>query len=400
MKKNQTSQIVPQTQSEAFDPDFTAPAFFDELITPNAHECSAFFLSLAAMLDGYDVRFLRNKKEAGLTFRTLAPEVAAAEFIEISSGSVKRYFQGSQCSQISHPALMATKDKLWTKKLLHIKGINTPVGGDVSVQNMTVLQALANAGVRRFLVKPVEGSLAAGIAANLSAQQAAAHVRRNPKERFIVEQQIYGTEYRTFVVGGKLVGANRRDHQHVIGDGIQTIRQLLEMRSNDRLRNPFFCNRGVDWPQAEIAMMQAGDTLDRLAAVGEKVMLVTRLTANNADNIVGSLDDLPPSVAQTCVKAAKVLGSPILSFDCIVDGKGETFILEANAKTMIRTLVLPHPTGRWSLDIPRAIIAQFLPKPKQPRRVIIGYRFAELRAEVFREGRTKPVNALDFATIC
>jgi cyanophycin synthetase len=399
MNTSETLESSSATAKRGFVPNFTDPAFFDEISNLRHHETSSYLLTLAAMLDGYDVRFLRTKQEANLTFRTLSPNVTDAEFFEVSAGPTKRFFQGSLCSLISSTATDAARNKMATKKLLHIKGVNTPVGGEVTPQNLKVLQAMANAGVNLFLLKPVEGSLSRGIASNLTAAAAAAHVRRYPEQNFIVEQQIIGREIRTFVAGGKVIAAYVRIPQHVIGDGKRTSRQLLEQRTDDRKINPQFCNKEIDIAQAEIAVFHRGDTLDRIPKIGEKVMLITRLVSSAADDRPDCLDQLPASAVKTCTEAAKALGAPVLSFDCIIDRAGQTYILEANTKTMFSALCFPHPTGRWTLDVPRAILQQFLPKPKLPKRVITGYRFSDLRAEIFREGRRKPVNALDFVDL-
>jgi D-alanine-D-alanine ligase-like ATP-grasp enzyme len=384
---------------DGYVPDFSQPAFYDEILELTDHEGTAYFMILAALLDGYDVRFFRTIKEANVPEGRLSPEVRDAQFFEVSSGGIKRYFQGSFCSEIGIIAADDTRDKFKTKQLLHRVNVNTPIGGTASPNDLSLIQKMAAGGVKKFHLKPVGGSRARGVVANLTAQGAAEHIRKNPHVSFIVEQQIIGPEIRTVVVGDKVVAAFCREPQHVVGNGKQTIRALLYKRRDDRKVNPLFARRVIDEGQAEMALVQRGDTLDRIPAAGEKVLLFTNLKASASDNLPDCLDKLPLSTIEASIKAAKALNCPVAAFDCIVDRSGQTFILEANAKAMFGYLCLPHPTGRWNLRVPRAILARFLPKPKHPKRMITKIRFAELRAEVFREGRKEPVNAMDFVDL-
>jgi D-alanine-D-alanine ligase-like ATP-grasp enzyme len=384
---------------DGYMPDMTLPAFYDECIELGDHEVTAYFMMMAALLDGYDVRFFRTIQEAGVPEGRLAPDVRDAQFFEISSGPIKRYFQGSFCSAISTLTADDTRDKFKTKQLLHRVNVSTPVGGTATPNDLSLIQKMAAGGVKKFHLKPVGGSRSRGVVANLTAEGAVKHIRDNPQVSFIVEQQIIGPEIRTVVVGDKVVAAFCREPQHVVGDGQKTIRALLFKRRDDRKINPLFARRVIDEGQAEMALVSRGDRFDRIPALGEKVMLFTHLKASASDNLPDCLEKLPLSTIESSIRAAKALNSPVLAFDCIVDRAGETFILEANAKAMFGYLCMPHPKGRWNLRVPRAIISHFLPKPKHPKRMITRIRFAEMRAEIFREGRKAPVNALDFVDL-
>jgi cyanophycin synthetase len=44
----------------------------------------------------------------------------------------------------------------------------------------------------------------------------------------MVERFVPGHDFRLLVVGNKLVAAARRDPPHVIGDGVHTVRELVD----------------------------------------------------------------------------------------------------------------------------------------------------------------------------
>jgi hypothetical protein len=66
---------------------------------------------------------------------------------------------------------------------------------------------------------------------------------------------------------------------------------------------------------------------------------------------------------------------------------------------MISLHCFPHPLGNWNLEVPRGIIRNFLPVRNVAPRVLTGFDYHAMTAELFREGRAYGgVNAADFAT--
>src|SRR5205807_1461538 len=89
------------------------------------------------------------------------------------------------------------------------------------------------------VVKPQFGSQGRGVATNLSTceqvKTAYANARANWPE-IVVEGYAPGADYRVLVVGGRVVAAARRDPAQVIGDGLHTIAQLIEIVNRDPRR--------------------------------------------------------------------------------------------------------------------------------------------------------------------
>ena len=48
----------------SFDPDYTAPWFFKQFSPLRSHETTSFLMAMAALSDGYDMRFFRSQREA------------------------------------------------------------------------------------------------------------------------------------------------------------------------------------------------------------------------------------------------------------------------------------------------------------------------------------------------
>jgi D-alanine-D-alanine ligase-like ATP-grasp enzyme len=380
-------------------PDFKAPAFFNVVKHLRGHEASSYLIALTALMDGMNVEFYRSQLEADFRHRFFNFEFSGANFFKVSSGGHHRHFLGSQSDTLGKAEVENARDKLLTKRILHQHNLNTPFGGGATAERLETLKLMMDAGVPRVVVKPMTGSLAKGVVLNLVPSAAAAHISRNPLEKFIVEQQIVGSEYRVYVVGKQAVGAFCRVPQHVVGDGVSTIKALLQAKAKSRSQNPLFIDKNIDFELAERALRRRHGHLDRVPSYGEVVGLATDTLLNDAGDRNYALDTIPCEALDLCVKAAKALMLPNAGFDVIIDQRGTPFILEANARAMISLHSFPHPVGRWNLEVPRAILRHFLPAPTSAPKVITSFDFISLRKELLREGRSsRGVNAADFAT--
>lgn len=381
------------------DPDYLAPWFFKQFSSLRRHETTSFLMAMATLSDGYDLRFFCSQSEARFSSAVMGLTTKEADFFEVSDGRARCVFSASQSEKLNIPSVKLVTDKVRTKEILYRKRLNTPLGGVISSSNLDLLHRLVAAGVKRMVVKPVNGSLGKGTRLNLTPALVVEHIKFHPNKSFLLEQYVVGREFRIYVVGNRAVAANMRVSQNVVGDGRLTIRQLLQLRSDARKTNPFYLQRDVDFAQAELALLLNGDNINRVPVLGERVWLMTSTKADLSDEISSGLEYASAATLDLCVKAAKALGLAACAFDLIVDQQGEPFILEANIRAMIGNMSFPNFQGRWNLDVPRALIRHFIPSNSLTARRVTGFDYAAMKAELFREGRTsRGVNAADFAT--
>lgn len=380
-------------------PDFTQPALFDVFSAlQTAVERSSFLVSLAGIIDGYGVTFHRSQHESGTKIRGFQDEPLATTLYSVSSGPKRVFFNGTLSERVNYDALIVTKDKSRTKMLLAKAGIATPFGGLASAADMSILSALEKAGVTHVAVKPTLGTKKEGVVLNLSLADASAYIFANPKVTFIVDQMIKGHEIRAFVVGNEVVHATAFVPQHVIGDGVLSIQRLLDAERARRDLNPLYVNYPFDWDEIHKSLRLRNDALGRVPDKGERVWLTTTPIAKDGDRVPVH-HKLSEAIRQTCVKTAKLLGCDCCGLDVMVTARGETYIIEANARPGIAYHSFPHPTGEWNLDVPRALLRHQFPRHELRQRLVTGYDFAGLRAELMRTDRTsKGVDAADFVT--
>lgn len=377
--------------------DFAQPAMALSMKSLMAHEAASFLIALYAIERGLTVHFYRNQAEADVDRPLLARSVSDATLFSISNEARTHFFCGAQSDQLNRSAAVVSKDKLKTKALLHAKNLNTPVGGMVSTSNAKLLSDLYTAGVRRFVVKPVAGSMGENTHLNQSAKQVIAILRGNPGTEFILEQHVQGQEHRLFVVGQEVVAAYQRVPSFVAGNGVDNIRTLCSKFDDLRRTNPFTANRLLDPTEVELALLLNRRTWADVPKPNEVVKLSKDGVLSGQNPYPWSLHRISPETKQLAVKAMQTVSARAGALDMIIDARGVPYVLEINLRAMIAPLSFPWPTGPWNMNVPKALVDDIFGKADGTVRSVASFDFAGLRAELFRDGRTsRGVNAADF----
>ena len=128
-------------------------------------------------------------------------------------------------------------DKKITKELLAIAGIPVPTGYS-SKYLEDILYYIKRIGCP-VVIKPNHGNQGKGVSLNLWDKEhisSAFHIAKEFCEQVVVEKYISGNHYRILVVDGKFVACAQRIAAHVIGNGDNTIRELIELENQNPLR--------------------------------------------------------------------------------------------------------------------------------------------------------------------
>ncbi len=337
------------------------PYFFDLVRESDWHECSSWLIALAAIHHGLDATFYRSQSAAKVSLPGLPKKTSDAAFLKVSDGRRERFFFGSQSDRLSMPTLLLTRDKLKTRGTLIRKGIPVPAGGIASAKDISVLKALVDQGVRRFVVKPVDASLGKGVHSNQSVRQVQDILQGNKGASFVLEQYVAGREFRVFVVNGSVAAATGRSVASVVGDGNKTVGQLLVDREATRACYPFAAMKALDANDLELALLMQGVSRLTVPAPGRAIKLTTKDIPGRDSEYPDMTSKLPSGAADVAVLAAQTLGASVCGIDLIVHPGGQTILLEANCRPMLRMHSFPYPDGRGNLSVPEAILAQFFP---------------------------------------
>lgn len=124
------------------------------------------------------------------------------------------------------------KDKYLTKQFLRYYGFPTAKGVKVSADSLELAQNL------RFPVvaKPLEESGGKGVVVGIEDfEKLKDHFYKNSfYGNLLVEELLHGKDTRILIIQGKFFAAVQRRPAHVIGDGVHTILELIEIENNLR----------------------------------------------------------------------------------------------------------------------------------------------------------------------
>jgi cyanophycin synthetase len=266
-------------------------------------------------------------------------------------GSRQRKIQAAEIDRTGAIAESIAQDKELTKKLLDAAGVPVP-HGRIALDADDAWAAALEIGLP-VVIKPKDGNQGKGVTVNITTREqmlggfAAASEFRDD---ILVERYLPGNDFRLLVVGNKLVAAARRDPPQVIGDGVKTVRQLVDMVNLDPRRGnghstPLTKIRFDDIALASLATQ--GYEADSVPPRGRRVILRNNANLSTGGAATDVTDDVHPEVAARAVAAAHMVGLDICGVDLVCDSVLKPIeeqgggVVEVNAAPGLRMHLAP-----------------------------------------------------------
>jgi cyanophycin synthetase len=285
--------------------------------------------------------------------------------VQFGWGSRQRRIQAAETDRTSAIAESIAQDKDLTKMLLGAAGVPVPTGRPVS--DAEDAWAVAQGIDGPVVVKPRDGNQGKGVAVNVRTREevlAAYAAAYEVSSDVMVERYLPGHDYRFLVVGKNLVAAARRDPPQVIGDGVHTIRELVERVNSDPQRGVGHATsltkiRFDDIAQA--TLVKQGYTAESVPPTGALVILRNNANLSTGGTATDVTDDVHPELAARAVEAAQTIGLDICGVDVVCDsvlrpleeqGGG---IVETNAAPGLRMHL--HPSFGKGRPVGEAIVS-------------------------------------------
>jgi cyanophycin synthetase len=138
----------------------------------------------------------------------------------------------------------------------------------------------------------------------------------------MVEKFLPGSDFRFLVVGRRLVAAARRDPPHVIGDGVRTVRELVDQVNADPRRGDGHATplTRIRFDEIAVARLHTqGLTPESEPERGHRVVLRNNANLSTGGTATDVTDDVHPEVAARAVAAAQMIGLEICGVDVVCD---------------------------------------------------------------------------------
>lgn len=279
--------------------------------------------------------------------------------VQLGWGSKQRRIQAAETDRTSAVAESIAQDKNLTKVLLEAGGIPVPQGYPV-MDAQQGWDAALEIGLP-IVVKPLDGNQGKGVTVNVQTRDqflAAFAAAQDISDEVLVESFIPGHDYRILVVCKQMIAAARREPPHVLGDGVRTVRQLVEEVNADPNRGDGHATalskiRLDDIGLAQLAT-QGMDT-ESIPPMGARVLLRNNANLSTGGTATDVTDEVHPELAARVIEAACIIGLDVCGVDIVCDtvhrpleeqGGG---IVEINAAPGLRMHLQP------SFGKPRAV---------------------------------------------
>jgi cyanophycin synthetase len=271
--------------------------------------------------------------------------------IQLGHGKYQQRIQATITGRTPYISVELASDKEETNKILGSLGL--PIPKQILVQHQDrAIQAAHRIGFP-VVTKPYNGNHGRGISIRLTTDEEVAAGFDAAKEHsrsVIVESFLEGDDHRLLVVNGELIAATKRTPGQVIGDGKQTIAQLVAQVNSDP-------RRGVGHEKvltrieldAQATMMMDRQELkaDSIPELGQIVPLRSTANLSTGGTATDVTDIIHPDNRDMAVRAIRAIGLDVGGVDFLSKNIAESYreigggICEVNAAPGFRMHVAP-----------------------------------------------------------
>ncbi|HEY5961981.1 MAG TPA: acetate--CoA ligase family protein, partial [Polyangiaceae bacterium] len=256
--------------------------------------------------------------------------------VQLGYASAQHRIWTAESERTAAVAESIAQDKDLTRSLLRGVGVPVPDGRVVNTAE-DAWEAAKELGLP-VVVKPREGNYGRGVSINLSTRESvlkAFDLANAERDGVLVEQCIRGLHHRVLVVGNRAVAVAKGEADQVIGDGVHSIAELVDLANAKPERGDpqtHQLSRLELDPIALELLTQNGYSPSSVPAVGCTVIL-----HYNGDPTVDVTPLMHASTARAAILAARTVGLNIAGIDIVAEDIARPLeeqhggILEVNA---------------------------------------------------------------------
>jgi D-alanine-D-alanine ligase-like ATP-grasp enzyme len=255
-------------------------------------------------------------------------------------------------------------NKIWAKKQLQSNGIPVPAG-DSFWRTKTGIRLGRQIGFP-LVVKPTHGSLSKHVTVNITSEdelRSAIKIAKQFNPAYIIEEYLTGNLYRASVINQNHVFVCQKKRPHVIGDGKNTIEQLINDKNSNQKRGDTNQKNAtlhiINKANAKKHLQASDYNLRSIPEANEEVILSDTYTLKAGCDIIECTNQVHEQTKQIFRNAAKALSAGLIGFDFICPDISQPYtdqtggIIEANTKPYVDMHV--HPTNGKSQPVAEAV---------------------------------------------
>ena len=298
--------------------------------------------------------------------------------VQLGHGKCQRRIWTAETDETSAIAESVSSDKDLTKSLLSACGVPVPEGVVVG-SPAEAWEAAEDIGIP-VVVKPTDGNHGRGISIELTTQaevEAAYPFALRHGSAVMVEKFIPGNEHRLLVVAGKVVAASRGESAWVVGNGVDTVYDLVEDQINSDPRR----GNTEEFPLGEVGIVNSPSIRQDLTRQGLEPDSIPengrRVLIQRNGNVAFECTELVhPEVAAAVGLAARIVGLDIAGIDVVAEDISRPLAEQGGAVVEVNAgpglLMHLKPASGTAQPVGAAIINHLFPDQMSGRIPLVG----------------------------
>jgi cyanophycin synthetase len=301
--------------------------------------------------------------------------------IQLGHGKFQQKIRASITGRTSFVATELASDKNMTKKLLDESGVPVP-RGVVAREVEAAVRAARRLGYP-LVTKPLDGNHGRGVTIGITGDDQLrfgfAEAQAQAKGRDVIVEQFFpGNDHRILVVNGKMVAVAERIPAQVVGDGVSTIRQLVDEVNKDPRRGVGHENvmtRIKIDALVEEFLSRSGLTSQSIPEADQVVQLRATANLSTGGTAVDRTNEIHPDNADIARRAALIVGLDVCGVDFVCPNISRSIretgggVIEVNAAPGLRMHI--EPSEGAPRDVAKPIIEMLFPRGRATRVPII-----------------------------
>jgi GNAT-family acetyltransferase (TIGR03103 family) len=264
-------------------------------------------------------------------------------------------------------ALSICDDKAMTRRIVQAAGVTVPEEVEASDRD-AVRAMLVKHG--SLVVKPARGEQGRGVAVDLDTIESieeAIRVAAGISDKVLVESFHKGDDLRLIVIGFELVAAATRRPAEVVGNGRDTVRQLIERQSRRRAAATGGESKIPLDAETERCVAKAGYGMDDVPPEGASFPVRKAANLHTGGTIHDVTERLHPELAEAAIRVARAIDIPVVGVDFIVRDPAEPdyVFIEANERAGLANHE-PQPTAERFIDLLFPLSRPAMREQRQP----------------------------------
>jgi len=311
--------------------------------------------------DIHKMRELREEVRFGPSTGSIIDEAEAHDIpyirldsqslVQLGYGKNQVRFRATMTNHTSSIAVDLASNKDETKRMLLEAAI--PVAKGVCISSFDDLEdAIEKVGFP-LVFKPLDGNHGKGASINVKTKEEAIAAYDHAKKysrKIIIEKFIVGYDFRVLVINHKFIAAALREPAHVMGDGVSSVKHLIDEENKDPRRGygheNVLTEISIDRETTE-QLAKKGYTIDTVLAKGEKCYLKGTANLSTGGTSTDVTDIVHPHNIFICERISRVIGLDICGIDIMASNLSEPLesnggvVLEVNAAPGFRMHLAP-----------------------------------------------------------